>query len=696
MNGNRFQKLMLIVLVLAVSAAPLLAAPINVTVRFNSSTILDTFKVNHYVQIRGELNGQEDVLLPDYKNVAWDEASGLVLHNVGGDYWEIKFKMMPDDTLAYKFWAGYNSTTGTPLPWTGWEGDLTDPNNVAGNNRVFISGTTDTVLAVQYFNGTTSQKAQYFRPWTDYPDSVAVHFRINMEGLEQATDFDPTVDIPVMVYGGLPLGTSDDPWASFLTLTREATDGIASSMWSGTKYIATADAAEGVTQSFKFVYSPGGSGEAWEDNIANHTFTFSTELAAGDVDTTLYWTYFDGRAPHIGDPVNTDITWTMDPGALQQLGFFDRSVGDKILISGPKGWDIPDQAIEVTFQPLLSYWIGQENFTKYPGDVLQYKYVILYDSTRIDTLDDNYIPGLPGVELWEEPSSTEGSNRLYTIQNSTAQQVGGDFGYDFQYYASIPPEGVIPGDITVNFSVNMQPATDSEINSTNPLFRPGIDTPYLYFESPLLMLTQGLPAYEHQVDLVDDNSDGVYTASFEMTGPTVYQIGFRVGYSTDADDVLNGGGVAAGRRYYQFIWPLLHEPGGSTTWPTEFDLPTIDWIPFELPSETPPDFSQSLSLGERSASIPVSWFLSQNYPNPFNPSTTLLYRVGANEHVTVAVYSILGQQVRKLVDARQNPGSYHTTWDGRDSGGRVLASGVYFVRLSSPSFSQVRRITLVR
>ncbi len=696
MKVKPFQRSLLIAVALAVLAAPLLAAPIHVKIRMNSCTVLDTFSVNHYVQIRGELNGQENVLLPDYKNVAWDETSGLVMHNVGGDYWEISFMMNPDDTLAYKFWTGFDENTGTSVVWDGWEGDITDPNGVSGNNRVLISGTTDTVVALQYYNGSSGQKNQYFKPYTAYPDSVAILFRVDMAGVEQSTDFDPAVDIPVKVYGGTPLGPSDDPWESFLTLHREATTGVGADFWSGWKYIATADLDEGTSQSYKFVYMEGGTSEAWEDNAPNRGFTVTADLASGAVDTTLHWLYFDDRAPRSGDMINTNVTWTMDPGALQDLGFFDRSVGDKILISGPKGWDIPDQAIEVTFQPLLSYWIGQEAFLKYPGDVLQYKYVILYDSSRVDTLSPNYIPGLPGVQLWEEPSSTEGANRFYTILNQADQQVPGDFGYDYQYYASIPPEGVIGTDMSVTFNVNMEPATDISVNQSDPLFRPGVDTPYIYFESPLLMLTQGLAAYGATMDLEDPDADGVYSVTMDFTAPFVYQVGFRVGYTTDEDDVLNGGGVQAGRRYYQFIWPLTHEPGGATVWPDTYDFPTIDWVRFELPSETPPDFGQSLSLADRGARVPEGWYLAPNYPNPFNPTTTLTYRVGAYQRVTLEVYSILGRKVRTLVDAPQRPGEYRTVWDGADGSGRTLASGVYFVRLASPSFSQVRRITLVR
>ena len=695
-RAKRFRPLLLIVPALAFSSMPLMAQPINVTIRCNSATLMDTLSENHYVQIRGELNGVDGALLPDYNIIAWDETSDLVMTNIGGDYWEMSLLMMPDDTILYKFWTGFDDSTGTSVVWDGWEGDIIDPHGIEGNNRALISGTADTVVALQYYNSTAALKDQYFRPYTEYPDSLAIHFRVNMAGWEGAEEFDPEVDIPVEVYGGTPLDPTDAWSPAFLTLNREATSGVGADFWSGTAYLATADVSAGTTQEYKFVFSPGGTGQQWEDNISNRWFTLSNELASGDRDTTLHWAFFDNRNPLAGDPITTDVTWTMDPGALQELGFFDRSLGDRLLISGPKGWDIPDQAIEVIFQPLLDYWIGQETFSKYPGDVLQYKYLVLYDSSRVDTLSANYIPGLPGVELWEEPSSSGGSNRTYTILDQSEQLVPGDFGYDFQFYAAIPPEGVIPNDITVTFNINMAPAADSDVNTDNPLFRLAVDEAYIHFESPLLMLTQELPAYEHTIELSDPDGDGIYSGDLAMTGPTVYQIGFRVGYTTDTDNVLHGGGFQPGRRYYQFIWPESHVPGGETVWPSNYELATVDWVPSDLPSETPPDFDLDLGVGERNMANPSSWYLESNYPNPFNPSTTLTYRVGAIERVTITVYSVLGRKVRTLVDSPQSPGVYKTIWDGRDASGRELASGVYFVRMSSASFTQARKIALIR
>ncbi len=73
--------------------------------------------------------------------------------------------------------------------------------------------------------------------------------------------------------------------------------------------------------------------------------------------------------------------------------------------------------------------------------------------------------------------------------------------------------------------------------------------------------------------------------------------------------------------------------------------------------------------------------LFQNYPNPFREATTIGYEVEQAGPVTITIYDILGRAIRTLVDQHQPIGTYHIAWDGRDAGGRAVASGTYFYRL---------------
>jgi hypothetical protein len=89
--------------------------------------------------------------------------------------------------------------------------------------------------------------------------------------------------------------------------------------------------------------------------------------------------------------------------------------------------------------------------------------------------------------------------------------------------------------------------------------------------------------------------------------------------------------------------------------------------------------------------VPGTFRLEQNYPNPFNPSTTIRYSIPRRSHVTLTVFSLLGQQVAVLVGAQQDAGSHEIRFDA--SG---LASGVYFYRLTAEGHTGTRKLVLLR
>jgi choice-of-anchor B domain-containing protein len=88
--------------------------------------------------------------------------------------------------------------------------------------------------------------------------------------------------------------------------------------------------------------------------------------------------------------------------------------------------------------------------------------------------------------------------------------------------------------------------------------------------------------------------------------------------------------------------------------------------------------------------------LSDNYPDPFNPATTIAYELFAGGHVRLVIYDAFGREVRKLVDASAGQGPHVATWDGRDSSGREVASGVYFCSLEVSGQMKSVKMTLVK
>ena len=99
---------------------------------------------------------------------------------------------------------------------------------------------------------------------------------------------------------------------------------------------------------------------------------------------------------------------------------------------------------------------------------------------------------------------------------------------------------------------------------------------------------------------------------------------------------------------------------------------------------------------EDEATLPAAYALSRNYPNPFNPTTTIDYQLPEAAEVRLAIYNLLGQQVRTLVAARRPAGRYKAQWDGRNTTGEAVGSGVYLYRFSAGGFVQVRKMLLVK
>ena len=88
--------------------------------------------------------------------------------------------------------------------------------------------------------------------------------------------------------------------------------------------------------------------------------------------------------------------------------------------------------------------------------------------------------------------------------------------------------------------------------------------------------------------------------------------------------------------------------------------------------------------------------LLQNYPNPFNPNTRIDYKVPHQSHVKISVYNLMGEQVAVLLNESQIAGSYSVTWNGNNSAGLRLPTGLYFYKLQTSGFEQSRKMLFVQ
>jgi len=91
------------------------------------------------------------------------------------------------------------------------------------------------------------------------------------------------------------------------------------------------------------------------------------------------------------------------------------------------------------------------------------------------------------------------------------------------------------------------------------------------------------------------------------------------------------------------------------------------------------------------SNLPSRFELKQNFPNPFNPATSIRYSVPITSRVTLSVFDILGREVRTLVNTSQAPGVYTVAFNAQG-----LGSGVYFYRLDAGSFTETRKLMLLK
>ncbi|MBN2357174.1 T9SS type A sorting domain-containing protein [candidate division KSB1 bacterium] len=104
----------------------------------------------------------------------------------------------------------------------------------------------------------------------------------------------------------------------------------------------------------------------------------------------------------------------------------------------------------------------------------------------------------------------------------------------------------------------------------------------------------------------------------------------------------------------------------------------------------------STAVEEPAFDIPSSFELMQNYPNPFNPVTHIGFNLPARSRVSLDIFNLLGQRIRRVTDREYMAGRYELQWDGLGDRGEAVAAGVYLYQLRTDHFTQTRRMVLAK
>jgi C-terminal processing protease CtpA/Prc len=100
---------------------------------------------------------------------------------------------------------------------------------------------------------------------------------------------------------------------------------------------------------------------------------------------------------------------------------------------------------------------------------------------------------------------------------------------------------------------------------------------------------------------------------------------------------------------------------------------------------------KSTGISGTGEEIPQNISLRQNYPNPFNPVTKIKFSLAKTEFVSVKVYDALGREITALVNDIQKPGIYEIEWNASN-----YASGIYYLKLNTPGFSDTKKMILLK
>ncbi len=106
--------------------------------------------------------------------------------------------------------------------------------------------------------------------------------------------------------------------------------------------------------------------------------------------------------------------------------------------------------------------------------------------------------------------------------------------------------------------------------------------------------------------------------------------------------------------------------------------------------------SETTSIELLSKKIPNEYKLFQNYPNTFNPETRIKYEIPKTTNVEIAVYNILGQKIKTLLNETKNPGAYKILWDGTNERGINVSSGIYLYIIKTKDFFALKKMVLLR
>ena len=196
---------------------------------------------------------------------------------------------------------------------------------------------------------------------------------------------------------------------------------------------------------------------------------------------------------------------------------------------------------------------------------------------------------------------------------------------------------------------------------------------------------------------VNDGWITVYSGTYNVPGSGLQFINLTTPYYWDGS-----GNLLIEVCFNNASWTnnslVYSSPAPNMTIHQHVDLPTGDGcvdITSGSVQTTRPNicFNSTIISGvnNNNKNVPDKYSLSQNYPNPFNPATSIKYQLPKNSYVKIKIFDILGKEITTLVSQKQNAGVYIVDWNATQ-----YPSGVYFYKMETENFIDVKRMILVK
>jgi len=136
---------------------------------------------------------------------------------------------------------------------------------------------------------------------------------------------------------------------------------------------------------------------------------------------------------------------------------------------------------------------------------------------------------------------------------------------------------------------------------------------------------------------------------------------------------------------------------GPHNLPLNFGLTTPD-MDYDIMPVVVPGYIRYGAVGvdDEPSALPNEYALGQNYPNPFNPETNFDFQIPRSGYVSIDIFNLLGQNVRKLISEYKQAGYYTAHWNGRNKSGHPVPSGIYFYRITADSFSKTKKMIMLK